>query len=71
MIILVLEMYVPYALRNVIVDPDFGRIDVGFNSFRNVGSRLWNVLPKQLKEKGIQINFRKLIATWYIKSYLI
>ena len=60
---------VPYDLRNRILDPDFGRIDVGYYSVKNVGSRLWNDIPDYLKEKGKQLNFKKHIAAYYIQSY--
>ena len=58
-----------YALRNEGLDIDFARTQAGYLTVKNVGSRLWNELLPDLKEKGNQSNFKKLVAGHYIAGY--
>ena len=60
---------VVYNLRNVELDPQFARINVGVCTVENIGCKCWNILPDPVKAKSKQQNFRKILATHFLKSY--
>ena len=55
--------------RNRGLEPDYARIDVGFDTVKNKCSRLWNSTPDELKDKGIQKNFKKCVTRYYLSKY--
>ena len=59
-----------YNLRNLGLEPAYGRIGIGYFTVKNTGSRLWNEIPEELKHKAKQLNFRKHVAQHLISSYI-
>ena len=58
-----------YNLRNIGLEPNFARRNVGFSTVKNIGSRMWNGMDEGLKQKAHQKNFRKHVARFLIDSY--
>ena len=59
----------PYHLRNQGYETDYARTNVGYFSIKNNCIREWNNIPHQLKDKSMQLNFKKHIATHYLTYY--
>ena len=60
---------IPYEVRNLTLNADFGRINIGFLSVKNTSSREYDSLPAALKEKGKFLNFKKHLATHFLSFY--
>ena len=61
---------ISYGLRNQRLDTDRARINVGLRSVRNIGSSEWHSLPINIQNKGIQKNFKKHVASYFISHYI-
>ena len=59
----------PYNLRDMGMDIDFARTQIGHSTVKNAASRIWNTVPLMLKDKRHQLNFKKLVASHFIAKY--
>ena len=60
---------IPYDVRNLTLDADFGRINIGLLSVKNTSSREYDRLPPTLKDKGKFLNFKKHLASHFLTFY--
>ena len=62
-----------YELRNRsrLLQPKFNTYRYGYNSFRYLGSKLWNSLPSHLKDIDNIYDFRREIYKWCLSDQAI
>ena len=62
-----------YELRNRsrLLQPKFNTYRYGYNSFRYLGSKLWNLLPSHLKTIDDIFDFRREIYKWCLSDQAI
>ena len=60
---------IPYDVRNLTLDTDYGRINIGLLSVKNTSSREYDRLPAALKDKGKFLNFKKHLASHFLTFY--
>ena len=62
-----------YELRNRsrLLQPKFNTYRYEYNSFRYLGSKLWNLLPSHLKNIDDMFDFRREIYKWCLSDQAI
>ena len=58
-----------YDIRYLGLDTTYGRTNYGLIMVKNTAARVWNSVDEDIRKKSSQLNFRKIIATYYIKKY--
>ena len=59
-----------YSLRNRCLEISRSGTNIGYFSVKKSGSRTWNSSPEELKDKALQLNFKKHIARHYLSQYV-